>query len=142
MPSPGQEETWNFPETEGQALDQCICRFVYRRSEWDWPDPTKKWAFDPPILDHGDFVAWFPTQDEVMKKFVMRILRLMNKVVWNGDRRYGLDACRWSQAGGKIRRSLGGGRPVDPGADIQLNKYYDDSLWDDNLPQISTMETR
>lgn len=74
-----------------------------------------------------------------MKKFATKVLRLVNKVTWKGDRRYGLEACRWSQAGGDVRRGLGPGWQIDPAEDIQLNKFYDDSLWKDRLPEVSTM---
>lgn len=43
------------------------------------------------------------------------------------------DACRWSQTGGRVRRGLGNGQLIDPAEKIELNRYYDDSLWDDGL---------
>jgi len=104
------------------------------RSKWEWLDPSKKWAFDLPLLGWGTLIVGFPRDDEVMKKYAGKLLRLVNKVACKGGG-YGLDACLWSQAGGiGERRGLGSGYCVDPSEEIKLNKYYDDSLWDDRLP--------
>ncbi len=136
MPSPGREGTWKVPETVIQMVEQSICRFFYYRGRWEWASLDHKWVFDPPSLGFGEFVAWYPCADATMKKFAMRVLRLAGKVT-SGSR--GLDACIWSQTGGVVRRSIGGGYPLDPGEKFRLNKYYDDSLWDDRLPETSTM---
>lgn len=89
-----------------------------------------------------------------MKKFALKVLRLVRRVTWNfkvyplpfdvreGGLRsgcYGLAACRWSQMGGPVRRAVWGRRPIPPEAKIELNKYYDDSLWGDGLPDSPTM---
>ena len=58
------------------------------------------------------------------------LLRLVGKITWKRGP-FGLDACRWSQSGGEVRRGLGSGELIDPNEKIELNKYYDDSLWDD-----------
>ena len=137
MPSPGQEESWTIPETYIDASRQHICRFVYERGNWAWASLDHKWVFDPPSLSNGLFTAWYPSEDDTMKKFAMRIFRLAKKVTWlKGSR--GLDAVLWSQTGGVVRRSFGG-YPISTEHPSQLNKYYDDSLWDDRLPEVSTM---
>ncbi len=137
LPAPGQEGQWKL------NLDmQCLmvwprCRLDLQRSSWEWLDPTKKWAFDPPLLDWGEVVVGFPKRDEELKRFAGKLLRLVDKVTWKRGK-FGLDACRWSQAGGKERRGLGSGELIDPKEKIKLNKYYDDSLWDDRLPKEPT----
>ena len=101
-----------------------------QRSFWDWPDPTKKWAFDLPLLDWGSIIVGYPNGDDEFKRFAGKRLRLVDKITWKRQG-FGLDACRWSQAGGTVRRGLGSGILIDPAEKIELNKYYDDSLWDD-----------
>jgi hypothetical protein len=109
-----------------------------RKSYWNWVDPTKKWAFDPPLLDWGEVSVGYPAGNEELKKFAGKLLRLVGKITWKRGP-YGLDACRWSQTGGKERRGLGSGELIDPSEEIGLNKYYNDELWDDEgLPDEST----
>ncbi len=79
-------------------------------------------------------VVGYPRDNEALKKFAGQLLRLPNKVTARGNA-IGLDACRWSQAGGDERRGLGGGELIDPSEKIELKKYYIDSLWDDRLPE-------
>lgn len=50
---------------------------------------------------------------------------------------FGLHACQWSQAGDSERRGLGSGILIDPSEKIELNKYYDDALWEDGLSEAS-----
>lgn len=108
-----------------------------KRSRWDWPDPTKKWAFDLPLLDWGEVNLSFPYGDEEYLKFAGTVLRLVDKITWKREK-FGLDACRWSQAGGAVRRGLGLGELIDPEEVIKLNRYYDDDLWDDGLTESAT----
>lgn len=111
----------------------------FSRSTWEWPDPTKKWAFDPPLLAEGRMYAGFPCQNDDLRRLADGIVRSLGKVTTFGKQRLGLDACRWSQSGGKDRRGLGAGTLVDPTEKIELNKYYDDTLWDDaGLPDEPT----
>jgi DNA-binding Lrp family transcriptional regulator len=111
----------------------------FRRSKWKWLDPAKKWAFDLPLLDWGEVSVGFRMGDEELKRFAGKVLRLVDKVTWKRTG-LGLDACRWSQAGCNERRGLGDGRVINPGEKIELNKYYDDSLWDDRLPDEATSD--
>ncbi|MEQ8667055.1 MAG: hypothetical protein RIC16_15155 [Rhodospirillales bacterium] len=104
-----------------------------RRSTRIWSNPEKKWAFDPPLLGWGEVIVGFPRGDDEMAKFAGKILRLVNKVTWKRTG-FGLDACRWSQSDrDEARHGLGNGELVDPFEPIVLNKYYDNSLWDDRL---------
>jgi hypothetical protein len=138
MPSPGQRDTWTTPIDIVQASKQSICRFVFHRGNWAWATLERKWVFDPPSLSRGSFVAWYPCNDAKMKKFAIQVFRLPSKITRRGGSA-GLDAVLWSQTGGVVRRSIGGGYPSAPTPLVQLNKYYDDSLWDDRLPEESTM---
>ena len=108
-----------------------------QRSYWNWVNPTKKWAFDPPLLDWCSVSVGYPVGNDELKKFAGTLLRLVGKITWKRGP-FGLDACRWSQSGGKKRRGLGNGELIDPSEKIELNKYYDDSLWDDRLPDQPT----
>lgn len=110
-------------------------RMTLTRSKWDWPDPTKKWAFDPPLLDWAEIVVGFPNGDDGFKKYAGKVLRLVDKITWKRQR-FGLHACQWSQAGGTERRGLGSGILIDPSEKIELNKYYDDTLWDDGYRTV------
>ncbi len=133
LPAPGQEGVWHINVEMQRQLVRPWVRLDLKRSEWLWLDPAKKWAFDPPLLGEGKLGVAYPKRDPETKPFAMKLLRLVNKV----SRRQtgaGLEACRWSQAGGSERRGLGPGVLVDPAEEIELNKYYDDSLWDDRLP--------
>ncbi|MEQ8667053.1 MAG: hypothetical protein RIC16_15140 [Rhodospirillales bacterium] len=113
--------------------------YTLRRSKWKWLDPSIKWAFDPPLLAWGEVtVAYSADGGEEVAKTAAKLLRLVNKVTWKRTG-FGLDACRWSQAGQPARRNgLGNGQLIDPSEPIKLNKYYDDSLWDDCLPDEPT----
>lgn len=113
-------------------------RITVERSKWQWPDPTKKWAFDPPLLDWAEIVVGFPNGDDGFKKYAGKVIRLVDKITWN-RRGLGLHACLWSQAGGTERRGLGSGILIDPKEKIELNKYYDDSLWDDGFHAVSNL---
>lgn len=109
------------------------------RSKWFWADPRRKWAFDPPLLEWGELtVAYSADGGEEVAKTAGKLLRLVNKITWKRTG-FGLDACRWSQAGQPSRRNgLGNGELIDTALHITLNKYYDDSLWDDCLPDEPT----
>ena len=129
LPSPGQEHNWRKSlNKDGMPVVTPRCSIDLRRSEWVWPDPAKKWAFDPPLLDWGELSVSFPCGDEQMRRFAMQLVRKITKVTTFGKRRYGLDACRWSQSGGKERRGIGAGELIDPNEKIELNKYYEDSF--------------
>ena len=140
LPSPGQEKRWQLNLDMQSLLIHPTCRFNLERSNWEWWDTRKKWAFDNPLLGWGKLSVAFPRDDpdQVLKKFSLKLLRLVNKVCWKNG--HGLDACIWSQTGGAERRGLGGGGGIDPKEDIKLNKYYDDSQWDDELPTESTLQ--
>lgn len=103
----------------------------FRRSIWSRPIRDHHWAFEE-ILNWGEVWVAFPMGDDELGRFAMKVLRLAGKVTWKRGP-FGLDACRWSQTGGSVRRGLGNGQLIDPAEKIELNKYYDDSLWDDGL---------
>jgi hypothetical protein len=138
MPSPGQEQTWIAPTSYDEIHHKLICRFTYERSTWAWYFPDRAEQSDPPHMTPGEFVAMFPCGNVEMQKFAMKVLRLIRKVTWK-NKYFGLAASRWSQMGGPVRRTVSGGKPIPPEADIRLNKYYDNSLWDDQLPDLPTM---
>ena len=145
------EERYDAPTIEVPNIPNAISRDVaivlptpfeedwgleFERSRREWHDPTKRWAFDSPLLGYGEIVVVFPMGNEPLVKFCMRVVRLRSKVTWKRTG-FGLDACRWSQSG--ERRGLGNGVLIDPNEKIELNKYYDDSLWDDRLPEQPTL---
>ncbi len=138
MPSPGQEQSWRSPRDRQEMIESRICRFSYERSRWLWHLWDRPMKFDPPEMEHGQLVAFFPAHDDTMKKFALKVLRLTRKITW-GETGYGLAACRWSQSGGPVRRIITGSKPIDPSEDIRLNKYYDDAGWDDRLPDEPTI---
>jgi len=133
LPAPDQHRQWKINKEIGSLLVPPHVGFSLKRSKWEWMDPSKKWAFDLPLLGWAEIVVGFPRDDEELKKFAGKLLRLVNKVTRKGGT-YGLDACLWSQSGGDERRALGAGERIDPSEKILLNKYYDDALWDDRLP--------
>tara|TARA_R110002073_G_scaffold329751_1_gene512714 strand:+ start:727 stop:1272 length:546 start_codon:yes stop_codon:yes gene_type:complete len=137
IPSPGQEVQWQLNVEMRQLLVRPRVRLDLQRSSWEWVDPGKKWAFDPPLMNWGAVVVAYPMGDDELKQFAGKILRLVDKVTWKRTG-YGLDACRWSQSGGAERRGLGSGVLIDPNIKIEFNKYYDDALWDDRLPDEPT----
>ena len=143
MPSPGQESAWRENLVGDAVVTMPIAYFYFDRSTWEWPMPGKKWAFDPPLLGRGQLTGGFPAGNEELKKFTERVVRLVNKVTWKRSR-LGLDACRWSQAGQAIgeRRGLDGGRPFPADEEVTFNKYYDDDLWDDSLPEHAELRHR
>jgi len=135
LPAPGDEQRWQINKKMERILVSPPVQYRLRRSNWEWHDPSKKWAFDLPLLGWGELLVGYPRDDEEMKKFAGKLLRLVNKVTTKGNT-FGLDAALWSQSGHPDeRRGLGSGLIVDPSEDIKLNKYYDDSLWDDRLPE-------
>lgn len=139
VPAPDQLADWarNF-DFDWPVVEPTLYGY-FQRSTWEWPDPAKKWAFDPPLMGEGNISIGFPRLNGDLKRLADRIIRSLNMVTTFGKQRYGLDACRWSQAGGKERRGLGVGELIDPFEKIELNKYYDDSLWDDDgLPEAPT----
>lgn len=137
VPTPGQERQWRINLEMNALLVRPHVGFYLERSRWEWPDPSKKWTFDLPLYGWGEVGVSFPREDEDLKKFAGKLLRLINKILRKGGF-YGLDACLWSQAGIDERRGLGSGKLIDPAETIKLNKYYDDSLWDDQLPPEPT----
>ena len=138
LPSPGQERQWKLNiETESQMIAPWVS-FRMERSALTWPDPTKKWAFDPPLISTGHFDVGYPKNEPDLKPFAMKLLRLVNKVTWK-TWDTGLDACIWSQSGGETRRAVGPGIQIPRDEPVKLNKYYDDDLWDDDgLPEESS----
>ena len=137
--APDEKERANFLGQLGyQVVDQAV-GFDLRRSRLKWFDPSIKWAFDPPLLDWGEVGVCYPADcDEKVVRFASKLLRLVNKVTWKRTG-FGLDACRWSQSDrDKTRHGLGAGVLIDPAEKIELNKYYDDSLWGDCLPDEPT----
>lgn len=133
IPAPEQAEEWQ----KNSGLDAPNVRPAlyahFQRSAWEWPDPTKKWAFDPPILGSGNISVGFECSVDAHRRLADTIVRRLNKVTTFGKCRFGLHACQWSQSGGAERRGLGSGVLIDPTEKIELNKYYDDALWDDGL---------
>lgn len=138
IPEPHQLAEWarNF-DFDYPIVGSAIYGY-FHRSAWEWPDPTKKWAFDPPLMAEGNISVCFPCLNDDLKRLAEQIVRSLSKVTALGKRRFGLDACRWSQAGGSKRRGLGPGTLIDPNTTIKLNKYYDDTLWSDHLPDVPT----
>lgn len=139
IPGPQQLAEWarNFDYVE-PVVDSAIYGY-FQRSAWDWPDPTKKWAFDPPLMAEGNISIGFPRQNDDLRRIAERIVRSLGKVTTFGKQRFGLDACCWSQAGGNVRRAVGPGIQIPRDQPIKLNKYYDDSLWNDaGLPEEPT----
>jgi hypothetical protein len=137
MPSPGHETEWDPSRLLRDPDSEKYCRFHYERGCWGWYPTDRNWFFDPPSLEDGLLYVSYPRGDKEMQRFAMRVQRLVNKVLWKGNY-VGLDACIWSQTGGVVRRAVNG-KLIDPSADIRLNKYYDDTLWDDRLPDVPTM---
>jgi hypothetical protein len=136
FPSPEQKDFWNGSDHDDKGLIRRYgAFFYYDRARWEWVPIEKKWVFDPPTMGTGMLDGYFPCGEPELEKFVLRVTRLLGKVTRYGS--LGLDASIWSQTGGVIRRSLSGGPPLDPAAKITLNKYYDDSLWEDRLPPVS-----
>ena len=133
VPAPGQARQWSLNRDMGFQIVHPWVKFELRRSKWEWWDPTRKWAFDLPLLGWGELVVGFPRENDDLKKFAMKLLRLVNKVTWKRTG-YGLDSCLWSQAGKNERRGLGAGHVFPSDETVVLNEYYDDTLWDDALP--------
>lgn len=138
LPAPGQERQWKLNiETKTQMVAPWVS-FRMERSALAWPDPSKKWAFDPPLITAGHLDVGYPKSDPDLKSFALKLLRLVNKVTWK-TWDTGLDACKWSQNGGDTRRAIGAGVQVPRDPPVKFNKYYDDSLWDDaGLPEVPT----
>tara|TARA_R110000772_G_scaffold49123_6_gene112814 strand:+ start:127514 stop:128137 length:624 start_codon:yes stop_codon:yes gene_type:complete len=137
LPSPGQERQWKLNiETRTQMVTPWVS-FRMERSVLVWPDPTKKWAFDPPLISHGHLDVGYPKSEPELKPFAMKLLRLVNKVTTKSNC-VGLDAALWSQNGGDVRRGIGPGLQFPRDEVVKLNKYYDDTLWDDRLPDEPT----
>jgi len=138
IPAPEQVEEWS----NNVGLDSPILHPAlyahFQRSSWEWPDPTKIWAFDPPLIGWGNISVGFDCTVDAHRRLADTIMRRLNKVTTFGKRRFGLDACRWSQAGGWERRGLGPGELIDPSEIIELNRYYDDDLWGDGLSTTPT----
>ena len=93
VPSPGQEDRWHLNAEMDMILIRPHVGLDLQRSKWEWMDPTKKWAFDPPLLDWGEVVVGFPKRDEELKRFAGKLLRLVDKTTWKRGK-FGLDACR------------------------------------------------
>ncbi len=144
IPSPGQEQRMKINLEMDCVMVRPECHFPYDRSHWEYPrDPSKKWAFDPPILGEGQFVATFPRDDPVNKKFAYRVMRMLNKVTrpYSKDRGVyvaGHDAYRWCREGGP-RRALGHGFRTPPDWVFPDLPYYNDDLWDDDMPPEPTL---
>lgn len=142
VPDPGDEDRFEINVESRRARVRPIVDLQIDRSHWEWPHyPSTKWAFDPPLLGDGEFVASFPKGDETVRKFAMRLLGTLRRVTVVGG--YGLDAMRWTQGGAGERRRLGGGGMWAP-ADWRFpdNPYYDDARWDDRLPPEDTLPSR
>lgn len=118
LPAPGQEKRWQINIDMGCWIVRPHVRFRIRRSKWEWLDPSKKWSLDLPLLGWAELVVGHPRDDEELKKFASKLLRLVNKVSRKGGG-FGLNACLWSQAGGDERRGLAGGKLIDPSEKIE-----------------------
>ncbi|HSG71882.1 MAG TPA: hypothetical protein VLA12_15810 [Planctomycetaceae bacterium] len=138
IPSPDQMAAWSRNLVSDNMVVRPALYGHFQRSKWEWPDPTKKWAFDPPLISWGNVSFGFACDDDEIRRFADRIARCLSKITTHGKQRLGLDACLWSQSGGAQRRGLGPGYLIDPEERIELNKYYDDTLWDDRLPEVAT----
>lgn len=137
VPAPGQEKAWRLNVEMQRQFVRPWVRLDLDRSRWVWLDPSKKWAFDLPLLNDGRLGVAYPKADPETKRFAMKLLRLVGKITWKRGC-YGLESCIWSQGGGNTRRALGVGIRIPPERPIKLNKYYDDTLWDDRLPAEPT----
>ena len=137
IPSPGQEARMRLNHETGIVMIEPECRVQFDRSQWENTlYPEKKWAFDHPILGWGRFSVSFPRDDTINRKFAMRVLRSINKILYK--RTFGHDACRYCLEGGP-RCALGNGlRPEGDWTFPDLH-YYNDSLWDDRLPDNPTL---
>jgi len=135
VPAPGQETRWKLNTDTKTLMVHPTVRLDFDRSQWEWLNPERKWAFDLPLLGWGELTIGYPKDMPEIKPFAGRLLRLVNKITGKGGG-FGLDASLWSQSGNAFgeRRALGIGICVDPSETITLNKYYDDSLWDDQAP--------
>ena len=130
IPSPEQEERMKINQDFNSILVRPICRIHYDRSHWEYfSDPSKKFAFDSPLLGWGSLVASFPRDDEENKKLASKIMRLANKVC--GDDVIGYDSMRISSEGGK-RCAVGIGTHIETAKPFKHIKYYQDDLWDDD----------
>lgn len=129
-----RERNWLL-ETVGLHASVRGVSLSFRRSHWSFWSTERKWAFDSPVLDWGNiYVRYMANGDEDLARYAMKILRLLNKVTWKRSK-VGLDAARWSQMGQPtVRNGIGNGELIGPAKRIELNKYYDDDLWDDRLP--------
>lgn len=137
IPSPGQEQRMKINKDFGQILVQPNCRFRYDRSHWEhFHDPSKKFAFDSPLLGWGSLTSSFPADDEMNKKFAAKVLRLVNKVC--GVIPIGYDAMRISFEGGK-RCAVGIGTHINECKPYEHLSYYQDELWDDDAANITPL---
>lgn len=137
IPSPGQETRMRLNNETGIVMIKPECRFQFDRSQWEGTlCPDKKWAFDHPILGWGRLSASFPRDDPINKKFAMRVLRSVDKVLYK--KTFGHDACRYCMEGGP-RCALGNGLRPDEDWSFPNLGYYDDERWDDRLPDGPTL---
>ena len=112
------------------------CHFEFHRSHWEYfSDPSKKYAFDSPLLGWGIITSSFPRDDEINKKFAGKVMRLVNKV---SLRSIGYDAMRISNEGGP-RCCVGIGIHIDEPKPFEHIKYYQDNLWDDSTAKITPL---
>ena len=137
LPAPDQKRQWRINlETRSRMVRPWV-QFTMERSKMVWPDPSKKWAFDPPLLCGGRLTVGFPKDTPELKPLAMKLLRIANKVTWK-TWDTGLDARHWSQSGGHTRRAVGVGVQIPKDPPVKFNTYYDDALWDDCLPDEPT----
>jgi hypothetical protein len=142
MPPPGQESSWIAPPDWVQGVKQNSCRFTFTRGGWASPGPPppgRRWLFDWPFPSRSEFVAWFPCHDINLKRFSTKVLRLIDKIVSKPPSDAGLDADGWRNARETLTYSVRGEYPIDPEAPILSSNSYNDALWDDRLPEVSTL---
>lgn len=142
IPTTGAEERLRLSADLGFVIVHPDVYVQYDRSHWEWPhDPSKKWAFDPPLLGSGRLIVSFRKDDPDGAVLAKKVLRTPGKITWRGT--YGLDALRWTTEGGTERRRLGGGEGrAPPGWTMPDKPYYRDELWEDDPPAASTLPSR
>lgn len=134
IPSPGQEKRMKINHDFETIMVHPECSFRYQRSHLEYfADPSKKYAFDSPLMGWGEITSSFPRDDDINKKFTAKVMRLVNKAC--GISPIGYDAMRISSEGGK-RCCVGIGVHIEEAKPFEHLKYYQDDLWDDDPGNI------
>ena len=122
------------------TLPPANCRFEYVRSAFLLADPDKDWAIGKPeLFVLADFTVWFPPSDREAELFARQVIGLLQKVTYRHEAKNpeGLHLFTESES---VWHGLGTAQRSDLHEDIRRNKYYDDSLWDDRMPDFADDE--